>query len=427
MMRRSATLLAMVASVSVPAAAQRDPAPAPPPYPQEYRLRPFTLPDPGGDHGIGTIAFTVASAASAPLRVIAWYPSDRMSGPTAPYLTPAEAQVQAPAVARNFQWPRALLADVAGMPTHAHRDAPVAAGRFPLVIFNHGLMSYPRQNTALMEWLAARGYIVMSLAHPGDGADLPTEHGTIATLPAKPPTASVIERLQAFWMGKDHRARTAALPRFWEAVEESGTVGKLGNWRRDTTALVDAVASGRVPVEARAVARASDVRRMAFAGMSFGGSTAVSACQIDRRCRAAINLDGYEFDRRLYNTRLRMPLLLIQSDWTVFPNMGPARPDRTIYDYAYERWNRAGKTGTIHRYRLVGVRHLGLTDLALAPADPVRDRMFGPADGRTSNAQVADLVTAFLGRYVAGTGDDIRAAAARHPGVVAHTAAGIIE
>lgn len=397
----------------------------PPTYPSDYTLKPFAFPKPGGRYAIGSRAFTMTVAGAGALHVVAWYPAAAASGPAAPYLDPAEQRVQAPAIARNFGWPADALRDIARLPTHAHDGAEIARGRFPLLIFSHGYMSYPRENSALMERLAARGYIILSLAHPGDAADIPMANGVIATVPAAGQKQPDTTALNAFWEGRDDTARMRARAPFWRALRGGRLLNSLDRWRADIERLTDAVDNGHVPGEARSIADAVDKRRIAFFGWSFGGSSSASACQIDRRCRAAINMDGFEFDSHLYDRRTRMPLMLIQSDWSAFPNMGPPSNDYTIYDYAYEPWRSAGSASTVYRFRINGVRHLGLTDLVMAPRDPIRDRMFGPADGNVVTDEVASLVEAFFDRYVKGEHAEVAAVAARYPGVTRHDASEI--
>lgn len=50
----------------------------------------------------------------------------------------------------------------------AVRDAPVRAGRYPLVIFSHGNGGTRNQNTFWCDYLAARGYIIVAPDHTGN-------------------------------------------------------------------------------------------------------------------------------------------------------------------------------------------------------------------------------------------------------------------
>ncbi len=52
--------------------------------------------------------------------------------------------------------------------TTAAEDAAPAPGRFPLLIFSHGMGSLPELYLWLFEGLAARGFIVAGVAHPRD-------------------------------------------------------------------------------------------------------------------------------------------------------------------------------------------------------------------------------------------------------------------
>jgi predicted dienelactone hydrolase len=382
--------------------------------PGDYQLGRLQLPAPGGRYAIGTRNLTIEVPEAAPLEVVVWYPAAAAGRKRARYFSDAERAIQKPSILRNFRWPPKLLDKVALEATHAFEDAPVARGKFPAVVFSHGYWSYPRQNTALMEALAAHGYVVFSLAHPGDAADLPTRGGTTATIPydkAKTPDSTLLD---AFWSGSTDAARRAAFPGFWAALEGGRLPASLKRWRSDIMRLTDAVSGARSAGLPSDLARAIDPHRLGFAGMSFGGSASASACERDRRCRASVNLDGLEFDRDLYDRGMRAPLLLIQSDWHAYPNAGPPNACFTAYDYAYKRWSGRGATAPVHRYAVRGARHMGMTDLILAPSDNVRDMLFGPADGRQVVSAVNAVVLAFLDRNLKGRRVSVAAAASRH-------------
>ncbi len=54
----------------------------------------------------------------------------------------------------------------------AARDAPVAAGEYPLLVFSHGFLGAADQTIFLMEELARRGYIVAAIDHADAGKNL---------------------------------------------------------------------------------------------------------------------------------------------------------------------------------------------------------------------------------------------------------------
>lgn len=384
-------------------------------YPTDYALQRFQLPPVTGEYAIGIRDLTIVDSGGAPLGVTVWYPAIKSADPRALYFTEAERRIEKPAIIRNFRWPAKMLDNLASEPTHAKENAPIASGKFPAVIFSHGYWSYPRQNSALMEVLAAHGYVVFSLAHRGDAADLPTATGVDSTVPYDKTKSPDSKLLDAFWSGPTDAARRAAFPGFWHALDGGRLIASLERWRSDILGLTNVLAgqpSSGLPAD---IARAIDSRHIAFAGMSFGGSASASACQREARCRATVNLDGFEFDRALYDRGVRAPLLLIQSDWHAYPNSGPTNACFTAYDYAYRRWSGRGPTAPVYRYVVRGIRHMGLTDLILAPRDKVRDELFGTADGVSVVNAVNSTVLAFLDHNMKGRSNGVVAAASRHP------------
>lgn len=415
-MTRPVLLAAALGAVAAPGAV------TPPVYPPGYRLGPIVWPAHGGRYAIGTRTFELARTDGTPLGIVAWYPAARSDGPRAAYFSEAERKVTVPAITRTFRWPATMLDDFAALSTWAQPEAPIARGRFPLVVFSHGFLMYTRQNSALMERLAAAGYIVLSVPHPRDSADLPSSRGTLATdlgpvAPEPDPKA-----IEAFWAAPDRASQQKLLPTLWRSSRMRDMEKRLTTWRVDMRIAVDAVIGARPSPALRQIARAVRPGRFAYAGMSFGGSTSVSACVRDVRCAAAINLDGIEFDSSLYDRDAGKPVLLIQSDWKIHPNAGPPGRSFTSYDHAYERWATAGRHPDIFRYRLKDITHMGMTDLILAPRNSQRDALLGTIDGARATEAINAVSLAFLDRYLAGKRASPSAVAARHADLVRHSA-----
>ncbi|WP_433283265.1 alpha/beta hydrolase family protein [Micromonospora sp. CA-244673] len=132
----AALLVALVAGCGPAAAATDDRVPSfgpAPPLPYAVGVRQFVL-DPDGPR---------------PLPVTVWYPAERATGipaTTRPTAGPAGGAVVAGPVARP--------------------DAPVAAGRFPVVVHSHGLRSLPELHAPLTTRWAAAGFVVAAPAYP---------------------------------------------------------------------------------------------------------------------------------------------------------------------------------------------------------------------------------------------------------------------
>lgn len=394
----------------------------PPAYPAGYRLSPVALPAPGGRYPVGRRLIELARADGSPLPVIAWYPAANDSAPRAPYFTEDQRRVSAPAMARTFWWPATMLDDLGTLATHAGQDAPIVRGRFPLVIFSHGFLMYPQQNSALMERLAAAGYVVLSVAHPGDAADIPSSRGPLPTVMGKIADDPDPKAAEAYWNAPDLATQKTLLAGLWNSPRMQYMAARLQVWRDDVGIVANAVIGPKPSPLLHEFKAAVKPGHYALAGMSFGGSTSASACVRDKRCRAAINLDGLEFDQSLYDRAIGKPLLLIQSDWRAYPNVGPVGRTFTSYDLAYERWAAAGQDPDIHRYRLTDIRHMGMTDLILAGRNPPRDALLGTADGARATDAINAITLAFLDRYLARRPSSLADIAASHPVLEPHRA-----
>ncbi len=140
----------------------------------------FTLPAPTGPHRIGTTWRVVTDStrkerfADVPdavreLPVKLWYPAaGDATGPPGAYAAPESM---------TTLLPLALNQRLRRVKTHAIADAPMAGPRAPVLVFSHGYGGYAEQNTVQMEELASRGYVVASIAHPGEAAWAPLPGG----------------------------------------------------------------------------------------------------------------------------------------------------------------------------------------------------------------------------------------------------------
>ncbi len=150
-------------------------------------------PDVVGRFAVGTLEFEVTDplrgAPYAPTPTLdrrlytrAWYPALAAGDyPRRPYFTAREADTVPALSLRLLGQPADAFRNAAQLLTHAREGATPAAGRFPVVVFNHGYLSYPAQHTALFEHLAANGYVVLSVGHPWESGGIVYPNGDVAT------------------------------------------------------------------------------------------------------------------------------------------------------------------------------------------------------------------------------------------------------
>lgn len=397
------------------------------------------LPAPDGAHAVGMARaefvdparrLDAQDPASGPRRLpaIVWYPASGDVGvERSAYMASDVAATTMPALARTFGYPEDELRRLAATPVAVRPDAPPAReGRgFPVIVYSHGLFLYPEQNTALATRLASHGYIVVSIAHPGDSADMRLQDGRVVVtrLASEGDDPRFAETWKILAGGADLAVRRQALAVYAQAFAATRLGRSFAEWRDDTLAVARAILDGTEPDSLHGVLAGADRGRLAFAGMSFGGATSATSCRLLEACRAAVNLDGQNFDPGLFDRPVQRPLLLMLSDW---PRYGlledqPREADFSPNDLAYQRWSEAGENGEVLRVRLRGARHMGFTDLVALPNGPERGARVGDIAGGEALRAIGDLTLAFLDAHLRG-GDAaaIDRAIERHPALRRH-------
>ncbi|MGH8025099.1 MAG: hypothetical protein ACREO0_00085 [Pseudoxanthomonas sp.] len=374
-----------------------------------------------------------ADPASGPRRIpaVVWYPAKgKPSKKGSAYLPEEIAATTLPALARNFGYAAEDVAPVGATRVQIRVGAPAARSRggFPVVVFSHGLFLYPEQNTALATRLASHGYIVISIAHPGDSTDVRLQDGRLVPtlLASENDDPRFAESFKAIAAGADAASIRQALQVYGKAIGSTRLGRSLVQWREDTLAVARAIANRAEPQSLRGALAGADRGRLAFAGMSFGGATAATTCKRVDACRAAVNLDGQNFDPDLFDQSVERPFLLLLSDWPRYGLLAgqPRDADFSPNDLAYERWSGAGADNDVLRVRLQGVRHLGFTDLIALLKGPKRDERVGDIASDQALAAISDLTLAFLDVHLRdGDASRIESAIKRHPALQRHAPA----
>ncbi|WP_424892102.1 alpha/beta hydrolase family protein [Streptomyces sp. XH2] len=318
------------------------------------------LPAPTGPYAVGTVTRHLVDTSRADpwkpergrreVMVSLFYPADRgTASPVAPHMDASSAAHFGSARgAGSFNYGvRPGAADWTSTRTHARVDVPVAraARALPVVLYSSGLGDPRTWNTTLVEELASRGYVVVTIDHTYDSSEVLLPGGRLAesVLPelAGAPVADV-----------DAALRKAVKARVDDTRFVLDTLGSA-RWRRDLP---------------RGLGDAVDLRRVGMAGQSAGGFTAAQALHDDRRLKAGINMDGQmdfplpdSTGSRLSNVAregVDRPFLLLGSD-------GPGADDNAVSWTSFLEHSR----GDQRRTTLAGARHGTFTDApSLLPA-----------------------------------------------------------
>ncbi len=331
-----------------------------------------------------------------------WYPAAhtgwRAGQQTAPHMERrAGAHFGSPDGSGHFGYGvPAGAADWAATRTHAHLNAPAARGTGvrPVVLYSAGLGDPRTWNTSLVEDLASRGYVVVTVDHTYDSSEVALPGGRLA--------ASALPELGA---------RPGA--------DIGGLLRKAMRVRVDDVRFVlDRLGDSRHrPALPKGLADAMDLRHVGMVGHSAGGFTAIRAMREDRRIDAAVNLDGTMAypgpDGRgshlseVSRTGVDRPFLL----------MGTDAADSGEYDRQPSwraLWQHSG--GWRRNVTLTGSQHGAYTDAAallpqlarqgVVPWGTVR-RDVGTVRGERAVEATRAYVASFLDRFLRGKDDGL--------------------
>ncbi|GAU65752.1 putative lipase [Streptomyces sp. NBRC 110611] len=186
---------------------------------------------------------------------------------------------------------RQVLPGGVTLPTTAgHTGAPVdrKAGKLPVLLYSPGLHGNRGQSTALVQDLASRGYLVVTIDHTHDSADVlfPDGRHEVNTMP--PGSKS---------------SRTIAI----RAADTHFVIDQLA-----------ALAQGHNPdVEHKplphGLSKAVNTHRIGMFGASLGGGSVAAAMHADSRIDAGVNLDGQLFGSSV-DKPLDRPFMLFSSE-----------------------------------------------------------------------------------------------------------------
>ncbi|MFI0741814.1 esterase [Streptomyces sp. NPDC021100] len=396
--RRAVVAAALLAAVAGPAARAAAAAPGRP----QADPAPLRLPAPTGPHAIGKAALHLTDTARPDpwrrdrpraLMVSFWYPAVPGTGGAepAPHMEPAAAVHfggEDGMAALNYRVPPGST-DWRETRSHARPGARVLpGGPRPVVLWSSGVGDPRTWGTGLVEELASRGYVVVTVDHTYEASEVLFPDGTLA--------ASVLPALM-----KD-KPDIAALTRQTmkaRAGDVTFVLDRLHALRR----------GGRTAAERalpRGLAEALDLSRTGMAGHSGGGFTAAQAMSDDTRLVTGINLDGQmHFPTKADGSGVELGAVAEKGLDRPFLLLGSAA------DVADNRpgWDALVRHSRGHVRRLIvhDTAHGAFTDAAAllprlaergtVPRETVTD-LLGALPAERSIAITRALVTAFLDR-----------------------------
>ncbi|HET9704949.1 MAG TPA: hypothetical protein VFP85_12990 [Vicinamibacterales bacterium] len=363
----------------------------------------FELPPPTGKLPVGTTRWVVQDASRdetfAPGRkreveVIAWYPREgtpSAAGATAPYMY--DGIEEALSFARL-----AKLGDAYNglefVKTHAIVDAAPAPtpAQFPVIVFSHGYTGLPSSHTALMEDVASHGWAVLHVVHPYESTAAKLADGTVVVFTdeknaMRPQIQAVMDEwgpeggtMEKVVNAPDDAEREKLLRGYLATLKHTSAV--VTRWVADVRVVLD-----RLPKSGpgSALAARLDLSRLGAAGHSMGGVMAGQFCVEDRRCKAALNLDGIPQYGAMIDTPFPAPFLMVYSG-----RPGRAGASDIIYRRAASKYYRVDVKDTLH---------LDFTDMNYW-GGPIAKRAFGALGAARAAEVTRTIVREFFGQEI---------------------------
>jgi predicted dienelactone hydrolase len=379
---------AIIATVAILAATPL--AQSPPPT--------FELPAPTGTLPIGTTRWVItdpsrdelfAPGRKRDIEVIAWYPSSATPGDPAPYLRDGMEEVLSFARLAKLG---AAFNGLAAVKTHATLDAPPATtpARLPVILFQHGYTGLPSSHTALMEDLASHGWAVLNLIHPYEATGAMLADGSVVTFTddknaMRPAIVDVLKEwsaeggtMEKIVSATDEGEKEKLMRGYLVTLKNTDQV--VTRWTRDAKYALDHLPKNGVPGR---IAAKLDLTRLGVAGHSMGGVAGAQLCVEDRRCKAALNLDGIPQYGTMIDTPMPAPLLMVYS-----ARAGRAGASDIIYRRSASKYYRVDVMDTLH---------LDFTDMNYW-GGPLRER---GAYGKIAPGRAADVTRRIVREFFA--------------------------
>ncbi len=318
-----------------------------------------SLPGPTGPYPAGTTSVHLtdtsrpdpwaAGVNARELMVSLWYPAAPSDGRRAPYMTPAESELQLTSRGITAVPPGVLSTTRTNAVSDATPAGPARA--LPLVVLSPGFTNSRSVLTALAEDLASHGYVVAGIDHTYESFATAFPDGRVATS-----------------LARETRRRGEG---FWE---------KLAAGRAADVSFVLNELTGAHP--AWPGAGLIDPSAMAMAGHSAGGAAAIAAMLADSRIRAGIDMDGATA-APIPHHGLSRPFLFLGKQANYTPGSGGA----------VTTWERdwALLTGWKRWILVAGAVHASFTDLAL-----LADQLGIDLGTRLSGARSLDITRAYV-------------------------------
>ena len=269
-------------------------------HPIKSELALANLPKTTGAYQVGSTTFDWVDSSrkdlldpknNRELMVQAWYPTDngRNKGrEMESYLPITKNGINQ--IISTFSFGE-LFADVNHVNTQVYKDGKLSSkkGKYPVVLFSHGLSMGNWNYQWLTRELASHGFIVLSIDHPHFSSGTEFKDGRFIPVASRFLSGNAIPKLEEY----DDYVNQIWVKDIQFVIQQLDTLNK-----------VDKTFKNRM-----------DLNKIAALGHSMGGAAAARALQVESKIKSAINIDG-SFIGLTETGRMTKPFALISAEST---------------------------------------------------------------------------------------------------------------
>lgn len=275
----------------------------------------ITLPSPSGEHLVGTTLFNDLKIENSTRNqyVQVWYPVNKNTDVRQLKVRTLWQQIYETGSEHDSRL-QFFTKFLAGIDTHSYEDAPLAISpeKFPVLSYQHSLVSFTSENTLLMETLASNGYIIIANSYKKH-----FEESKDSSIDFKKPM-SEDELLSILKKTKKRKVVSDIMSDYALSSEKINFIVK--NRVKDASYILDNI----VPIlnkkpNLAAIKNQINLDKIGVMGYSLGGAIAIEMSKGYEGCSVGINLDGIHYGHR-QNENLNIPFLSFNKEITAGAN-----------------------------------------------------------------------------------------------------------
>ncbi|MBL1419654.1 MAG: hypothetical protein COC24_004010 [Alphaproteobacteria bacterium] len=214
---------------------------------------------------------------------------------------------------KNEKFPavvRYLALYLKNIKTHSYIEMPFLTAKkpYPVIIYNHALISIAADNNRLLEGLASRGYVVLSVRHEEQDVEYKRIQAGLSDA-EKAMDKQLLSILAKDEISQEKRAELT----LQQIQNSSGMAGIVMRRAADSQFMLDKLGEllGRVGAVDENVI---DLQNVGAIGLSVGGGVATELGRTDNRIKAVVNLDGGVFSATPL-ALINVPYLMMYSEF----------------------------------------------------------------------------------------------------------------